>query len=409
MAGMVIVGAGECGVSAAFSLRRQGFEGAVTVVGGEASLPYERPPLSKSGTAAPKAIRPENAYAEAGIELRRGVAVEAVHPQRREVRLANGDTLGYDRLLLATGARARSLPGCEDCLTLRSDEDARRIVSAFGPGARIGLVGGGFIGLELAAMARQAGARVSVIESAPRLLARAVPPAIAAIIQARHQAEGVDIRTGTGVARISGTQVVLGDGTRLAFDTVITGIGSVPNCALAEEAGLEVDNGIVVDASFRTRDPHIFAAGDCCNFTWRGRRVRLESWRAAQEQGAHAAGAMLGNAAPYTKVPWFWSDQFDLTLHVAGLFDASRATHTRRSSHAGCVVFQCDDGRLSAAAGIGPGSAAATDIRILEKLIERGSQVEAGALRDADFDIKRLLKSKTAHTVAARVSRTAPV
>jgi 3-phenylpropionate/trans-cinnamate dioxygenase ferredoxin reductase subunit len=223
-----------------------------------------------------------------------------------------------------------------------------------------------------------------------------VPEQIAKIVHARHEREGVEILIGSGVKRASATAITLADGTDLAFDTVIAGVGAVPNTGLAETAGLEVDNGIVVDAAFRSSDPNIFAAGDCCNFTWRGNRVRLESWRAAQDQGNFVAASIMGAADEYAKVPWFWSDQFDLTLQVAGLFDLSRDILIRPKSDDTCIVFQCDAGEgggLSAVAGIGPGNAIAKDVRICEKLIERKARVDPGLLIDPSFNLKQLLKA----------------
>ncbi len=394
MSGIVIIGAGESGIRAAFELREQGFSGSVILIGEEASPPYERPPLSKHLDGGVKPIRPEESFAEADIHLRLGTRVASLDPAERLVRLADGATLGYDKLLLATGARARLFPGLEGCLTLRTDQDAAAIRARLMPGARIGIIGGGFIGLELAASARNAGAEVTVIEAAPRLLGRAVPEGIAAEVYSRHEAEGVRIMTGIGVSGADGRRVSLADGTDLAFDTVIAGIGAVPNVLLGAEAGLAVDNGIFVDGDFRTSDPNVFAAGDCCNFEWRGARVRLESWRAAQDQGAHAAAAILGAHERYTHVPWFWSDQYDLTLQVAGLFDPARPVRAREAQCGTHIVFQCDDsGRLSAAAGIGPGNAVAKDIRILEKLIERAATVDPNLLADSSQNLKRLLKA----------------
>jgi len=393
-AGMVIIGAGECGVRAAFALRDLGFEGGVTLIGAEAVVPYERPPLSKAGYSGVKVIRPVDAYDAAGIDLRLTRTVKGIDRGSHVVELADGAHVPYDRLLLATGARARLFPGFEDCLTLRSDRDAKSILAHMRADARVGIIGGGFIGLELAAMAQQAGAIVTVFEAAPRLLARAVPEQIAAIVCARHKAEGVDLRIGAGVSAADATSVTLADGTTLQFDVVVAGMGSVPNVELAVAARLRVDNGIVVDGNMRTSDPHIFAAGDCCNFEWRGARVRLESWKAAQDQGAHAAAAMLVAQEPYGKAPWFWSDQFDLTLQVTGIFDMARPVQSREAHDDTALVFQCaDDGRLQAAAGIGTGNAIAKDIRILEKLIERGSPVDPAVLSDPSQNLKRLLKA----------------
>jgi 3-phenylpropionate/trans-cinnamate dioxygenase ferredoxin reductase subunit len=393
-AGMVIIGAGECGVRAAFALREQGFEGGVTLIGAEAVLPYERPPLSKAGQGGVKVIRPAESYVAAGIDLRLGASVSRIDRKARSVELADGSHVPYERLLLATGAQARLFTGFEACLTLRNDQDAKTILAHMRSGARVGIIGGGFIGLELAAMARQLGATVTVFEAAPRLLARAVPEQIAAIVHARHTAEGVDLRIGAEVSAADSTSVIMADGTSLPFDVVVAGMGAVPNIDLALAAGLQVENGVIVDTDMRTSDPHIFAAGDCCNFEWRGARVRLESWKAAQDQGAHAAAAILGARAPYSKAPWFWSDQFDLTLQVTGMFDMNSPVQSRETGDDTALIFQCDnDGRLRAAAGIGTGNTVAKDIRILEKLIERGAAVDAATISDPSQNLKRLLKA----------------
>jgi 3-phenylpropionate/trans-cinnamate dioxygenase ferredoxin reductase subunit len=390
---VVIIGAGECGVRAAFSLRERGFEGQVTLFGAETSLPYERPPLSKDVTATPKAIRNLDAYLSAGIDLCLGQTVERILPGARQI-IAGGQAHSYDRLLIATGARARQVPTFADCLTLRTDHDAAKIMASLAAGAKVGIIGAGFIGLELAATARRLGADVTVFQDGPQVLARAVPAQIGELVAARHRAEGVALRLDADVVAADRTSVSLAGGARFAFDTVIAGIGSAPNVELAAEAGLDVANGIVVDGNFRSSAPDVFAAGDCCSFSFQGRRIRLESWKAAQDQGDHAAAAMLGNGATYAKLPWFWSDQYDLTLQVAGLFDPLRAIHSRPAGEDGRIVFQIDDqGQLAAAAGAGPRHDIAKDMKILEKLIEKGAAFEPALISDPSTQLKGLLKA----------------
>ncbi|MEZ5931004.1 MAG: FAD-dependent oxidoreductase [Alphaproteobacteria bacterium] len=394
MAGIVIIGAGECGVRAAFTLRDKGFSQSITLIGAEAALPYERPPLSKGQTDELKPIRAEAAYDDAAIDLRLNTDAQSVDVGEKTVHLSDGSVLDYGKLLIATGARARLFPGMDGCLTLRTHEDAQRIVAGCGSGKRIGVIGGGFIGLELAATARRAGSAVTVIEAAPELMARAVPSEIARYVQSRHEDEGVALRTGVKVASANAETITLDGGETLSFDVVVAGVGALPDTDLAEAAGLDVDNGIVVDGSFRTSASDVFAAGDCCNFPWRGGRVRLESWRAAQDQGEHAACAMLGEAGDYAKVPWFWSDQFDLSLQVAGLFDPRRETVRRDLDGDAFLLFQRDvDGRLEAAAGVGLGNTVAKHIRLAEKLIEREATIEPADLADPGVDLKRLLKA----------------
>jgi len=394
MSGIVIIGAGECGVRAAFELRAKGYAGAVTLLSAEATLPYERPPLSKVCSHEPRLIRSEEAYKDAGIDLRLGVGARAVDISEKTLALTDGATLEYDRLLIATGARPRVFPGMEACLTLRTDKDAQTLLSGFATGIRVGIVGGGFIGLELASTARQAGAAVTVLEAGPRLMGRAVPAEIAMAVQARHESEGVDIRTATKVASADAYSVSFADGTCLAFDLVIAGTGALPNTRLAEDAGLTVDNGICVDGCFRTSAKDVFAAGDCCNFPWAGQNVRLESWQAAQEQGAHAAAAMLDETSDYAQVPWFWSDQYDLSLQVAGLFDGTRPCVRRDLAGDAFILFQADaPGRLQAVAGLGLGNAIAKEIKLAQKLIEKGAPLDEAAFSDPSVNLKSLLRA----------------
>jgi len=319
MVGIVIIGAGECGVRAAFELRAKGYEGSVTLVNGESSLPYERPPLSKSLEADPKAIRNGDAYSEADIDMRNGTVAQYIDPSHKTVSLSDGTSLAYEKLLIASGARARVFSGMEDCLTLRTDKDCAIILRHLKPGMRIGIIGGGFIGLELAATAVKAGADVTVIEGAQRLLQRAVPEGIAEVVHRRHEAEGVTILGETGVASANANSITVADGSTLSFDIVVAGVGALPNTELAHKSGLFVTNGIEVDQNFLTSDPNIYAGGDCCNFVWNHERVRLESWKAAQDQGAPIAAAMMSEEVEYAAVPWFWSDQYDLKLQIAGL------------------------------------------------------------------------------------------
>jgi 3-phenylpropionate/trans-cinnamate dioxygenase ferredoxin reductase subunit len=279
--------------------------------------------------------------------------------------------------------------------TLRTLDDAARIRVALGPGRHLAVIGGGFIGLELAASARQLGAKVAVIEALPRLLTRGVPAEIAKVLHERHVAEGVSFHFGARITEITDPGVVLADGTVIRADLVVIGVGAIPNTELAVAAGLAIDNGIAVDATLATSDPDIFAAGDCCSFLqplYDGRRVRLESWRSAQEQGALAARNMLGAAGPVSSVPWFWSDQYDLSLQIAGLAEGA-VTHVRRElKDRTFVLFHLGpDGRLLAASGIGAGNAVAKDIRLAEMLIARRAHPDPAALADPVVNLKRLL------------------
>ncbi len=403
MAGMIIVGAGECGTRAALALREAGYGGAVTLIGAEPHAPYERPPLSKDAitaeTPAPKVIGGSDRLADADIDLRLKAKVDALDRTARTITLADGKRLSYERMLLATGARPRRLPlpGADgpNVAMLRTLDDAARIRAALAPGKHVAVVGGGFIGLELAASARKLGAEVAVIEALPRLLTRGVPAEIAAVLQERHISCGVSFHFGARIAEITDAGVILADGSSVPADLVVIGIGAVPNTELAVAAGLATDNGIAVDATLATSDPDVFAAGDCCSAPYplyEGRRVRLESWRNAQEQGTLAARNMLGAAEPVSAVPWFWSDQYDLTLQIAGLAEGASTDVRRELKESAFVLFHLSPhGRLLAASGIGLGNSVAKDIRLAEMLIARRAAPDPVALADPALNLKKLL------------------
>lgn len=402
----VIVGAGECGARAAFALREKGFAGDITLIGAEPIAPYERPPLSKQTlieTIEPKFVAALERYREQSIDLRLGSTVAAIEPADKRVRLANGETLGYDKLLLATGASPRAFPGVDGARghirTLRTHADALALRAALYPGQHIAIIGGGFIGLELAATARKLGANATVIEGLPRVLKRGVPEEIAELITERHRLEGVDIRCGQAINAVQEeadkATVHLADGAVISADLVLIGIGASPNIMLAETAGLAIDNGIAVNGRLETSAADIYAAGDCCSFPltlYGGRRVRLESWRNAQEQANLAAANMLGETAEISAVPWFWSDQYDLTLQIAGLADGA-TVHVRRDLGDGAfILFHLDaDGRLLAASGIGRGNTVARDIRLAEMLIAARAHPDHGALEASSVKLKSLL------------------
>lgn len=404
--GMVILGAGECGARAAFALRENGYDGPVTLIGNETHLPYERPPLSKAtliDEPGHKPIAPVEKYREADIALRLGTTVEAILPAEGRIALADGDRLAFDKLLLAIGSRPRRLPengpSHGHVKYLRTFDDAVDIRSSLGPGKRLVIVGAGFIGLELAATARTLGTAVTVVEAQPRVLMRGVPEAIAGVIAARHAAEGVDLRVGIGISAIkeddAAAHIELADGTVLTVDTVVVGIGALPNTALAEAAGLDIENGIAVDDRLRTTAPNVFAAGDCCSFplpVYGGRRVRLEAWRNAQDQGNLAARNMLGGNEAISSIPYFWSDQYDLTLQVSGLSDGAATTVRRDIGAEAFLLFHLDaDGVLLAASGIGRGNSVGRDIKLAERLVAARSRLDAAALASPDIRLKSLL------------------
>lgn len=403
---MVIIGAGECGGRAALTLRELGYDGPVTLVGDEPHLPYERPPLSKdamtSDAAEIKTIASDEILAEKSIRHIHSVQAVAIDRQAHMVRLSDGSALPYDKLLLATGSTPRKLPmpglGSR-CVYLRTFADALAIRAHLSPANRIAIIGGGFIGLELAASARKLGASVTVIEAQPRILMRGVPAEIAEIIHQAHEAEGVTVLTGQGIADIADdgaeVHIMLADGQDIVADLAVIGIGAVPVTGLAAEAGLTVDNGIAVNGELQTIDPNIFAAGDCCSSplaVYAGRRVRLEAWRNAQEQGALAAKNMLGAREAHVAVPWFWSDQYGLSLQIAGLSDEGKSTVRRDLGDGAFILFHlAEDGRLVAASGLGTGNAVARDIRLAEMLIAKRARPAPEALGSPDVKLKSLL------------------
>lgn len=404
--GMVIIGAGEAGVRAAATLRLAGYEGPVTLIGAEADEPYERPPLSKAFLTASYAVPTTISSLQSctNVNVRAGVSAEFIAPDQRTVTLTSGEVIGYGKLLLATGARARmlSLPQAPETaiLTLRTLADAKRIQQCMAPGRRVVIVGGGFVGLELAASLTALGATVHVVEPRERILKRAVPEPVAEVIAAEHARRGVSICLGSGIREIGvqpgQTVVKLDSGAELPADLIIVGIGAQPNTGLAETAGLDVDNGIAVNDRLRSSDPHIFAAGDCVSFPhalYGGARLRLESWRCAQEQGEVAARNMMGSDDAYAKAPWFWSDQFDLGLQIVGLAEFASQTVVRELGERARLLFHLSDtGQLIAASGIAPGNAVARDIRICEMLIERRAVLDPSLLADPAVKLKPFLK-----------------
>ncbi|MFE3835995.1 NAD(P)/FAD-dependent oxidoreductase [Pseudogemmobacter sonorensis] len=329
---VVIVGAGQAGAALAAKLRALNHGGAVTLIGEEDSPPYQRPPLSKAylmGTMAEDRLwlRAPGFWAENAITLRLGQRVDAIDRAARQVVIGE-ERIPYDALVLTTGASPRRLPdaiggGLEGVFCVRSLADVDRMRPAFRAGARLLVVGGGYIGLEAAAVASKLGLGVVLIEAAPRILGRVAAAETADHIRALHRAHGVEIIEGTGLERLLGETRVTGarlaDGREIAADFVVVGVGVQPGDGLAVAAGLALDNGIATDAFGRTSDPAIWAAGDCASFPWRGGRIRLESVGNAIDQAEAVAANLCGANRPYAAKPWFWSDQYDLKLQIAGL------------------------------------------------------------------------------------------
>lgn len=404
--GIIIVGAGEAGARAAGALREQGFDGPVTLVGDESHGPYERPPLSKAIMTTESVVLPfildEGKLAAQSIVHLARVRATKVDADAHIVVLADGRTLPYAKLLIATGAGPRKLPtpgaGPENVLYLRTFADALAMRERLRPGCRLAVVGGGFIGLEIAASAISRGCSVTLIEMAPRILMRGVPAAVAARAMARHEAAGVMFRLGVGIARVErhdqSESVLLEDGSRIVCDVIVAGIGALPDTTLATASGLAIENGIRVDEQLRTSATDIYAAGDCCSFPhplFDGRRLRLEAWRNAQDQGNVAARNMLGGTEEFAAVPWFWSDQYDQTLQVAGLPDEGPRIITRDLGQAILDFHLADDGRLVGVSAIGPNGAIARDVRLAEMMISRRATPDPDGLASPNVKLKALL------------------
>ena len=399
---VVIVGGGLAAAKTAEALRAGEFDGTVTIVGEEAHRPYERPPLSK-GYLLGKAdrdsvfVHPGEWYAEHDVDLRLGLPAVAVDAGAHLVRLADGDEIPYDRLLLATGSSPRliDVPGAElgEVHYLRRLEDCDHLRETFAASSRVVIVGAGWIGLETAAAARAAGVDVTVLEAAALPLVRVLGPEVAQVFARLHRDHGVDLRFEVGVQALTGhdgqvTGVDLADGTHLEADAVVVGVGITPNVTLAHAAGLEVDNGILVDESLRTSDPDIFAAGDVAN-AWHPkllRRIRVEHWANALNQPAVAAAGLAGRSATYDRLPYFYSDQYDLGMEYVGYVDPGEYDQ---------VVFRGDvDAREFIAFWLAEGRVlAGMNVNVwdvtnpIRALIESGREVDPRRLGDLDVPL----------------------
>ncbi|MBS8262077.1 pyridine nucleotide-disulfide oxidoreductase [Roseibium polysiphoniae] len=340
---VVIIGAGQAGAQVAQSLRQGGFEGPIRLIGDEVTPPYQRPPLSKKyllGEIGSEALllRPPAFYTTQNIDLIPGTSVSSIDRVAQRLSLENGDTIGYDKLVIATGTRARHapIPGADlaGVVTLRTIADVDAIRERLMAGQKIAIVGAGYIGLEVAAVANQLGKDVTVIEAQDRPMKRVVSPFISEFYSALHREKGVELRLGTGVEAIVGQDAVSGvkvaGGEIVPADLVLVAIGAEPNDDLAGAAGLETDNGIIVDGAGLTSDDKIYAAGDCTRFYSNryGRSVRMESVQNAIDQAKIVAQSILGEDVDYDPLPWFWSDQYDIKLQIAGLSDGYHETRT---------------------------------------------------------------------------------
>lgn len=397
---VVIIGAGQAGFSAASKLRELGHDGPITLVGDEAEAPYQRPPLSKAYLLGDLGrerlfLRPPGFYAERGLTLRLGMGVAEIRREAQQVVLIDGTVLPYARLLLATGARARRIEaqGLDRVLTMRNLADADRLSQLARTGAHLLVVGGGYVGLEAASSAVKLGMRVTLIEAAERILGRVAAAETADYFRALHLSHGVDLREGLGLGHLVGTGgkvsgAVLGDGSTMPVDLVLAGIGVIPNTALAETAGLAVDNGIRVGADCRTSDPLVFAAGDCASFPCQGRRIRLESVGNAIDQAEVAAANMLGQGCDYIAKPWFWSDQYDTKLQIAGLSQGYDRLVVRGGGGAARSHWYLQGDRLKAVDAINDPRA----FMVAKRLLDRGLALDETRLADPAQDLGTLLR-----------------
>ena len=402
--GMVIVGAGMAGARAVIALRAADYKGPITLIGEEAYLPYDRPPLSKAAITAEEAPAPtllldDDQLHSLNATFIRSAKALKLDVKSKTVTLSSGVSVPYEKLLIATGAKPRKLniPGGEHALLLRDFGDTEVLREVLKPNKKIVIIGGGFIGLELAASARTLGCDVTLVEAQPRILLRGVPEAIARIVHETHMANGVKLLTGTGLTKLEKHTVHLSDGCMVSADVIIAGIGATPEVALAADAGLTIDNGIVCDEYLRTSDPNIYAAGDCCSFPhghFGAKRTRLEAWRSATDQANTAALNMLGGSKVHNAIPWFWSDQYDLTLQIAGMGDQGTNTATRHLSSEALIIFHLtDEGKLVGASGIGPGNSIGRDIKLAEMLIAKKISPSASELSDTNIQLRSFLKT----------------
>ena len=401
MSHVVAIGAGQAGAALAARLRSGGHAGPITLIGAEPLLPYQRPPLSKGYLlgemdADRLTLRSAEFYAEHDIALRLGTPVSAIDPAARTVTLGS-ETIRYDDLVLTTGSIPRRLPAAiggdlAGVYTVRTvaDVDAER--AEFRPGRRLVIVGGGYIGLEAAAVAAKLGLDVTVLEMAPRILQRVASPETSDYFRALHAAHGVKILESTGLDRLLGeaghvTAARLTDGREIPADFVIAGVGILPDTHLAEAAGVAIENGIRTDSHGRTSDPHIWAAGDCASFPWQGGRLRLESVQNAIDQAELVADNILGAGKDYVPMPWFWSDQYDCKLQIAGLNTGYDRIVTRGPDGAAVSFWYFRGDRLLAVDAMNDPRA----YMVGKRLLETGRSVDAAAISNPATNLKSLL------------------
>ena len=399
---VVIIGAGQAGSSCVAKLRNGGFDGRITLIGSEPVPPYQRPPLSKAYLLGDMALerlflRPEAFYAEQDIDLRMGQTVTGIDTTAQTVHLGE-ETLDYDELVLTTGSVPNRLPAAiggdlDGVFVVRNLADVDAMAPRFSQGAKVLIVGGGYIGLEAASVAAKLGLEVTLVEMSDRILKRVAAPETSDYFRALHQGHGVDIREGVGLERLTGSGSVKGarltDGTDLPVDFVIVGVGIRPDTALAEKAGLTLDNGIAVDETGRTSAPHVWAAGDCASFPYRGERIRLESVPHAIDQAECVAENIMGAGKEYVATPWFWSDQYEVKLQIAGLNAGYDRIVTRKTDADSISFWYFQGDRLLAVDAMNDPRA----YMVGKRLIEAGKSPAGEVLSDPAVDLKTLLRA----------------
>lgn len=399
----MIVGAGQAGFALAAKLRALKDERPITMIGSEDVIPYQRPPLSKKYLMGEMSFdrltfRPETWFAEHDVELRLSTFVEEIDRDAKTIRMQDGSVLEYEHLALTTGSTPRTLPASiggdlTGVFTVRDKRNADLLADEMKAGRRLLIIGGGYIGLEAAAVARHLGLEVTLIEMADRILQRVASKETADVMRAIHAEHGVVIREKTGLTRLIGEDgrvrgAELSDGTVIDIDFVIVGIGVTPNDRLAQQCGLGVGNGILVDDYARTSDPAIFAMGDCAMLPWKGNNIRLESVQNAVDQAESVAATLTGSAEPYEAKPWFWSDQYDVKLQIAGFNLGYDETVMRPGSREGSVsIWYFREGRLIAVDAINDAKAYVTG----KKLLDNGLTADKALIADPATDLKQLL------------------
>ncbi|MEP2530218.1 FAD-dependent oxidoreductase [Shimia sp.] len=398
---VIVIGAGQAGSSCVTKLRNLGFEGDITLIGEEPAPPYQRPPLSKKYLLGEMDVerlylRPESFYGENGIDLRLNERVEAIDPAAKQV-VTSADALSYDHLVLTTGSTPHRLPGAiggalDGVYTVRDLKDVDAMAPEFAEGRRVLIVGGGYIGLEAAAVAASRGLQVTLVEMADRILQRVAAPETSDYFRALHASHGVNIVEGVGLEQLTGegrvSGAVLSDGSELVLDFVIVGVGIAPATGLAEVAGITLDNGIQTDAQGRTSDPAIWAAGDCASFPYRGTRIRLESVPNAIDQAECVAENIMGAGKDYVAKPWFWSDQYDVKLQIAGLNVGYDRVVSRINDDVSRSFWYYQGETLLAV----DAANAPRDYMVGKRLIEGGKSPDPAAIADPETDMKDLMR-----------------